>query len=167
MEYASASDRFPIQYQIHHFPNEFQNLQTFILFIRITNCRRLFPLWFECVKLSTVDAFRWMFQFGSILKGGCYFWLFALHLCCRRSIPSFFLYSGEGRKIIIIIIKSGGVMFIWAICHVPEYAFSIIMNAIHSNVENNRHVHDFLLFHLTELEKKHISKYTKQGRRYK
>lgn len=78
----------------------------------------------------------------------------------------FFVFMAGGRKIIIII-KSGGVMFIWAICHVPEYAFSIIINSTHSNVENNRHVHDFLLFHLTELEKKHISKLTEQGRRRK
>lgn len=55
----------------------------------------------------------------------------------------------------------------YAICHVPEYAFSIIMNATHSNVANNRRLHEFLLSHLTELEKKPISKCTEHGRRQK
>lgn len=43
------------------------------------------------------------------------------------ALNSVIFYSEGGRKIIIIIIKSGGAMFIWAICHAPVYAFSIII----------------------------------------
>lgn len=98
------------QYNIEFiiFPNEFRNVQKFVSFIRITNCRRLFPLWFECVKLSTVNAFRPNFQF-------CFYLLYSesalfskedvifdcslciLHICRRHSIPSFF-FVFRGRK---------------------------------------------------------------------